>query len=498
MLHPLMYQINTRAFLGSLAAVTGAAATLDDVPDAAIEAIARRGFTWVWLLSVWQLGPAGRDVALARPGARAAFSAALPDYTDADIGSSGFAIVDYEVARDLGGPDALARLRSRFARRGIKLMLDFVPNHMALDAAWLADHPDYFIHGTPVDLKRAPQNYVSLEIAGGSVTLARGRDPNYDGWPDTLQLNYANPSLQQAQRLNLLDIAEQCDGVRCDMAMLLLPDVFERTWGVRPEPFWPVAIGAVKREHPAFTFMAEVYWDLESTLLDQGFDFAYDKRLYDRLREGTAGGVRDHLGHASLAYQSKLVRFLENHDEPRAASAFEPPKHEAAAVITYLAPGMRFFCHGQFEGARVRVPVEMLRAPAEPVDTALQAFYERLLAVLSIDAFHVGDWEFVEPVPAWAGEATFERFVAFAWQVVPYAWEQSRRERILVAVNFSPEQSRCRLRVPFTELGGRAVVLTDLMGDERYERDGSELIGPGLFVELAPWRYNVFRIEVSA
>ena len=90
----------------------------------------------------------------------------------------------------------------------------------------------------------------------------------------------------------LLKIASQCDGVRCDMAMLVLPDVFERTWGRRAPLFWPTATQRVRERVPGFIFMAEVYWDLEWTLQQQGFDYAYDKRLYDRLREHHAEAGR--------------------------------------------------------------------------------------------------------------------------------------------------------------------------------------------------------------
>ena len=85
--------------------------------------------------------------------------------------------------------------------------------------------------------------------------------------------------------------------------------------------------------------MAEVYWDMEWTLQQQGFNYAYDKRLYDRLREGHARPVREHLL-AEIGYQNKLARFLENHDECRAAATFEPAQHQAAAIITFLSPGL--------------------------------------------------------------------------------------------------------------------------------------------------------------
>ena len=176
----------------------------------------------------------------------------------------------------------------------------------------------------------------------------------------------------------LVKIAGQCDGVRCDMAMLVLPDVFERTWGIQAQPFWPKATQRVRERVPDFCFMAEVYWDLEWTLQQQGFDYTYDKRLYDRLRDGHARPVREHF-HAGLDYQNKLARFLENHDEPRAAATFPPGVHEAAAVITFLSPGLRFFHQGQFEGRRKRISPHLCRGPAEPVDQKLEQFYERLL-----------------------------------------------------------------------------------------------------------------------
>ena len=159
----------------------------------------------------------------------------------------------------------------------------------------------------------------------------------------------AIPSCRAARIDELIAIAGKCDGVRCDMAMLLLPEIFQRTWGITPEPFWPKATAAVHAKYPDFTFMAEVYWDLEWTLQQQGFAYCYDKRLYDRLKEGHAGPIRDHLL-AGLDYQDKLARFLENHDEPRAAAEFPWPQHQAAAIITFLSPGLRFFHRGPVRG----------------------------------------------------------------------------------------------------------------------------------------------------
>ena len=125
----------------------------------------------------------------------------------------------------------------------------------------------------------------------------------------------------------------------------------------------------MRKQSPNFLFMAEVYWDLEWTLQQQGFDYTYDKRLYDRLREGHARPVRDHL-RADPDYQCKMARFLENHDEPRAAATFSPGMHEAAAVITFLSQGLRFFHQGQFEGRRKRISPHLVRAPLETSDNS--------------------------------------------------------------------------------------------------------------------------------
>ena len=122
----------------------------------------------------------------------------------------------------------------------------------------------------------------------GEHILAYGRDPYFDGWPDTVQLDYSNLSVIEAMKNELVRIAGQCDGVRCDMAMLMLPYVFEKTWGRKAKSFWPQAIMAARQQYPGFCLMAEVYWDMEWTLQQLGFDYTYDKRLYDRLVEGHA------------------------------------------------------------------------------------------------------------------------------------------------------------------------------------------------------------------
>jgi hypothetical protein len=484
--YPSLFQVNTRVWLTELSRDLGRPARLDDIPDAELDRLAGRGFAWVWLLSVWQTGPAGQRVSRSNLEWRKEFQETLPDLCDEDIAGSGFAITGYTVSPGLGGEAALARFRERLRMRGLWLMLDFVPNHTGLDHPWVEKHPEYYIPGTADQLGREPQNYCRIDRPGGPRVLAYGRDPYFSGWPDTLQLDYSNPATQEAMIGELLQIAGQCDGVRCDMAMLVLPEVFERTWGRRAPPFWPRATRRVRERTPDFCLLAEVYWDLEWTILQQGFDYAYDKRFYDRLREGQARPVREHLC-AGLDYQSKLARFLENHDEPRAAATFPPGRHEAAAVITYLAPGLRFFHQGQFEGRRKRISPHLVRAPVEPADKRLQQLYDDLLRVLRRPTVRDGQWGLLECVPAWDGNGTWDGFLAFAWQ-------GPGGEQLLVTVNYAPNQGQCYVRLPFEDLAGCSVRLQDRMSPAVYDRRGDDLLAQGLYLDMPGWRYHVFEV----
>jgi hypothetical protein len=484
--HPLIYQINTRVWLTEFSRTLGRPATLDDIPDAELDRLVQMGFDWVWFLSVWQTGPAGQRVSRSNHEWRREFEDTLPDLREEDIAGSGFAITGYTVHSDLGGDAALARLRERLRKRGLKLLLDFVPNHTGLDHPWVEDHPEYYISGTELDQARAPQNYTWAKRKGGDLLLAYGRDPYFSGWPDTLQLNYGNPVTQDAMIGELLRIAGQCDGVRCDMAMLVLPDVFERTWGLQAELFWPTATQRVRKQSPGFLFMAEVYWDREWTLQQQGFDYTYDKRLYDRLREDHARPVRDHL-RADRDYQNKMARFLENHDEPRAAATFAPGMHEAAAIITFLSTGMRFFHQGQFEGRKKRISPHLVRAPKEPIDETLHQFYDRLLAVLRRRTVRDGQWRLLDCASAWDGNGTWDSFLAFAW-------ESPGKDRLLVTVNYAATQSQCYVPLPFPDLAGRTVRFKDLMTPASYERDGDDLQSRGLYLDLPAWGYHVFEL----
>jgi hypothetical protein len=497
---PALYQLNTRAWLADLGASLGRAVTLDDMPDASLDQIARDGFDWLWPLGAWQTGEAGRQVSLHQPDWQREYRELLADFTPDDVAGSPFAICAYTVHRGFGGAEALARLRGRLRVRGVRLMLDFVPNHTALDHPWVHEHPEYYVHGSEDDLAREPHNYRRVDTRHGPRVLAHGRDPYFPGWPDTLQLNYRHRGFREAMLAVLDSVAAQCDGVRCDMAMLILPEVIARTWGdrARPadgtapadDPFWVEAIRRTRERHPGFVFMAEAYWDLEWVLQQQGFDYTYDKRLYDRLHAQDALAVRGHL-QADPEFQRKSARFLENHDEPRAASAFPPQVHPAAAVVALLAPGLRFVHEGQRSGRRLRASNHLRRRAAEPIDRDLQSFYNRLFACMRRPEARDGDWRLLERRPAWDGNPTWDRFIAFSWE--------GGGQRLLAAVNYGPTQGQCHVALAFGDLAGRTWLLRDLITPTvRYERDGDELARRGLYVDLPAWGRHVFEVAPLA
>jgi hypothetical protein len=241
-------------------------------------------------------------------------------------------------------------------------------------------------------------------------------------------------------------------------------------------------IPAIKRAHPHFLFIAEAYWDLEWELQQQGFDFCYDKRLYDRLEHENAESTRLHLC-ADPGYQDKLLRFIENHDEPRAAAAFSPERERAAAVVMATLPGARLFHEGQLEGRKVRLPVFLGRRPEEPADEALQAFYTKLLQAINRPLFRDGQWSLCESI-GWPDNSSYQNLVAWNW-VKP-------GDRCLIVVNLSGNRSQARIQVPWNDVGGETWRVADALSDASYDRDGDEWHALGLYVDVEPWGCHLF------
>ncbi len=486
--YPSIYEINTWVWLSELRLKTGSPLDLSTVPASEWDAIGKFGFDSVWLMGVWERSPAGIAISNQNSGLLDDFRRALPDFKPEDNVGSPYCVRRYVVDEHLGGPTGLDAARRELAKRGMKLLLDFVPNHVAPDHPWAKQHPEYFIHGSSEDAKNHPASYIEV----GKSIYACGKDPFFPAWPDVLQLNAFDPGLRQAATETVAYIADQCDGIRCDMSMLLLNEIFERTWGNRAghppaTEYWNDLIEAVAKAHPDFLFIAEAYWDLEWVLQQKGFDFCYDKRLFDRLESDNAESIRLHLC-AEIAYQQRLVRFLENHDEPRAAMSFSSAEERAAAVTMSTLLGAKLFHEGQFEGRKIRLPVFLGRRPVESVDQALQAFYSKLLAALNAPIFRDGGWKLCE-VSGWPGNPSFLNLVAWIWV--------KDNDRRLIVINLSDTAAQARVHVPWEEVRGNAMLLIDSLSDMEFHRDGTEMALSGLYVELEPWSYHFFRCQIE-
>jgi len=478
---PIIYEINTWVWLNDLSSQYKRTITLGTVPSQEWDAIAALGVDAVWLMGVWERSLAGIRIANENVGLQADFHHVLPDFTPADNIGSAYCVRNYIVDQHLGGPEGLATARQRLAQHGLRLILDFVANHVATDHPWIIEHPEYFVQGTLDDLV---QTHGEFFEAGGTV-IANGRDPYFPPWLDVAQLNAFSPSLRQAMIETLISIAEQCDGMRCDMAILLINSIFKRTWGSRPgEPpsveYWSEMINSVRVKYPNVLFMAEAYWDLEWDLQQLGFDYCYDKRFYDRLVHENAESVRLHLS-KGLDYQDKLVRFIENHDEPRAAATFTPEKERAAAVILMTLPGAKLLYEGQLEGRKVRPPVFLARRPIEPIDVDLQVFYHQLLAAIEQAELREGVWQLCER-SGWADNSSHMNMVAWCWN--------KNDARYLIVVNFSENQSQARIHLPWDNLAARTWQLTELIDNDVFQRDGNEMHLSGLYVDLPAWRFH--------
>jgi hypothetical protein len=485
--YPVIYEINTWVWLGELSRKHGRPVNLGTVPPEEWDQIAADGFDAVWFMGVWERSPAGIAISMRNAGLIGDFKRALPDFAPEDNVGSPYCVRRYVVDAHLGGPQGLASARAMLRERGLRLILDFVPNHVAPDHPWVGGHPEYFIHGNADDARNDSASFIE---SGGKV-FACGKDPFFPAWPDVLQINAFQPGLRAAVLETIGQIAAQCDGIRCDMAMLVLNNIFERTWGARAgakpaDDYWRTIIPAIKAKSLEFRFIAEAYWDLEWELQQQGFDFCYDKKLYDRMEHGEAESVRLHLL-ADLSYQDRMVRFIENHDEPRAASAFPDGKGRAAAVAIFTLPGARLLHEGQFEGRKVRLPVFLGRRPVEPIDPDLTAFYGRLLKETSRDIFRNGDWRLCER-SGWPDNQSCRNLLTWCWA--------KDGERFLVVINFRHEAAQARVHVPWDELRGKQCRLIDVLSGESYDLSGGEMRDAGLYVELAPWQCHLFQVRM--
>jgi hypothetical protein len=487
---PLLYEINTRCWLRELSDAVGHPVTLETVPLDEFEQWKRYGFTHIWLMGAWSTGPLARAQALGHASLRQSYSEAVPDWSELDVAGSPYAIADYHIAKELGGDEALESFRKKLHEHGMRLLLDFVPNHLGVDHSWLSSQPDLFVQSSA----QTPETF-SQETNVGTFWLAHGKDPYFAAWTDTVQIDYRREKTQMAMIELLRSLAVRCDGVRCDMAMLLLQDIFAKTWERFPAhgtataaEFWQAAIPAIKSEYPDFLFLAEAYWGTELRLLTLGFDYTYDKTLYDRLVGHDAGGVQDHLSGSPSELVAKSAHFLENHDEPRIASLLSTAEHRAAALLVLGLPGMRFLHQGQLTGARQRVPVQLGRCIKEEPNPVVQAIYENILPVLKRSGVGEGDARILQTLSAWPENHAAKDMIVIQWQKAPLTF-------LLIVVNLAPNRSQCFVKLSISQLPSANWSMQDLLGVERYDRSGQDMNERGLYLDLPAYGAQLFCFE---
>jgi len=485
--HPHLYEINTWAWLEELSAKYSRRISLREVPPSEWDKIASLGFDFVWLMGVWERSPLGRKFFQTDAPSFSSFDQALPGWKLSQVVGSPYSVRQYQPDPRIGSWADLDHAREQLRARHIGLILDFVANHTAPDHPWVSAHPEYFIRGSQDDFRKDPSAFFVHETAAEPILFAHGRDPYFSPWRDVLQLDYFEPAARAALIAELHEISQHCDGVRCDMAMLVLNDIFAHTWGAllvgRKPPareFWTEAIAALPRE---FIWLAEVYWNCEAPIQSLGFQFTYDKGLYDALRDGHIDEVHSRLA-ASPVAQSHAARFLENHDEARAAAAFGAAKLEAFATLIATLPGMRFYHHGQLDGRKIHLPMSLAVAAPEKSDAATRTFYERILKLANEPVFHSGEWKPLEVSSA--GDDTFRNLVAYQWY--------SNTACKIIVVNLAGVTSQGRVHIPEGISAALQYTFLDQLHDQTYPRAGAEIAASGLYVRLDPFRAHLFAI----
>jgi hypothetical protein len=487
--HPHLYEINTWTWLEQLSARLKKNITVAEVPDSEWDALATQGFNIIWLMGVWQRSPVSRRMNVENPGNIPQFSLALPGWKPEDVISSPYAVAGYSPDPRIGTWNSLDVARDKLRGRGIALFLDFVGNHTALDHPWMREHPEFYVQAPQEEFQKNPSLYYSQSTPRGPRFVALAKDPYYPPWQDVAQLNHFNPGLRAAQIADLRTIASHCDGIRCDMAMLQLNDIFNTNWrhllGDTPTPekeFWTEAHAAV----PGLTLLAEAYWGTEQRLLDLGFSYSYDKTLYDALRDHNIPQIRDRLA-ASPERQSDFARFMENHDEPRRPEVFPNERLAADGTLLGTLPGIRFYHQGELEGRKIRQPITLRTSADEPPDPISTNFFQKILQITRQDVFHEGKWDLLDVAPE--GDAPPDALVVYEWRS-PKAWK-------IIAVNLAAYTSQGRVHLGDRVSPTQNYIFNDELNNVRYDRTGQELHEIGLFVRRDPFQAHLFDITLA-
>lgn len=482
--NPMIYQISTRPWLYSLSKSSGKnIRTLNDIPDSELANLKSKGFDIIWFMGVWQLGEYGvkhdrTDQALLKD-----FKNNLPDFSIEDAIGSPYAVKDYSCNLEIcpNGDEDLLNLKRRLNALEMKLMLDFVPNHSAYETT--KDNLDFYIR-SPKNKDIDRSKYFENGVAFGNMQWSSSP------WSDVAQFNYYNLNLRKYMTENLKKISDFADAIRCDMAYIVLNQNFYNAWKTEldswgydkpSKEFWEDSIKEVKIKNPNTIFLAEVYGDQLKYLIEQGFDYVYDKELLDRLKSGHLDNIKGWINYTS-SFSKNLCRFIENHDDNRATSffGFDISKSTTAAVITYTLPGLRFVFQDQWNGYRNKLDVHLRRSYYENVNQENKEFYNKFLPILSHEIFKNGNWEFLNIEGS------------DSWRLMAWNWKLNDINR-LVVVNFAEEKAFGKIK--FNIYGSGNVIVKELLSNQNYERSAEEIRNSGLGVLLEKHQAQIFEYK---
>ena len=464
--HPILYEISTRPWLYELSQKYGKSITkIKDIPTTEFDNLKKSGIEIVWMMGVWKLGTYGLEF-----DRKQDYSGVLPDWTKDDVIGSPYSITEYECNPDIGTNDDLVWLRKQINSRGMKLMLDFVPNHSAVDAPTASSNPKLYMRAPPG--KTDPSRYTDSGIA-------YGKDPYFSPWLDVIQWNYWEAETIQFMKQNLLTVLKYADGARCDMAHLILNDVFGQTWKEELDAwsyskpsneFWEVAIKEAKSKYPNAILLAEVYEDWEIEKLNQlGFDYCYDKALLDKL-EGSAQDVNDYIHYKGESFYGHVAHFVENHDENRVVYNMQGnlEKAKAAGTIAATLGGMIFFNHGQWSGLKNKL------------DVHLRNHYKKLMQIIADSAFKGPNYYFVYNI---SGDKELD-FIGYIREVDDAHY--------LVVVNYASTYGCAEVPIYNMEGSGMKNVKEMFSGIE-YSVDADIMRNVGLTVCLNGYQAQIFK-----
>jgi glycosidase len=494
--NPALYEINTYVWLYELSQQYGEPVTIGNVPAAEWDRFKALGCDYIWLMGIWKRSMSGfrifQDEAEEYIPFISYINSIFPGWKEEDLVGSPYSVAAYEPDPFIGKWEDVDKAMEELHKRDMGLILDFVPNHTAPDHPWVFEHPDYYFQGNSEEFEKHPGVFSLIKDGERIIYAARGKDPYFPSWSDTVQLNHFNRETRKALINEVKKIAEHCDGIRCDMAMLVLNDIFQNTWGwmrklssqaLPEEEFWV----KVRQAIPGSLLMAETYWDTEWTLQQMGFDYVYDKKLYDRIASFSSGDIYLHLK-ADMNFQKRLIRFLENHDEKRSAEVFGKERLETVATLFSTLPGMRLYHQGQIEGKKLKISVQLRRITHEAADKEVKAFYERLLSITKQDVFHNGKWRLWEVYPLSDGSSG---------NLIAYTWVLGHQIKIVV-INMSPSVSQGRIPLRDMVRSDSEYILTDELHGITYIRNGKDMENPGLIVILDSFKSHIFDIALPS